>query len=309
MEGSETIRYIENSKINRKKWDICIKEAINIELVAFSWFLDSVCDDWDALILGDYKAVMPLPFTRQGRLQVLKQPILTKHLGIYSTFFFDDFLAQRFISAIPPKFQSCNIGLSPFTPTQLPTVDYTKRVYEIDLISGFTSIKQQFSTDGLKRIEHAKKTGLRVKWELQPQKFLELLKKAPFKGSKNYNEQSLNRLSSVISSALRYGLGEIIAVYSPNKKLCAAGFFLSYINQSVLMACATTNAGKTKRADYLITYEYIKKKSFKPETLSFYLDNYPRHDRIAEHFGALPVTYGKFRRNSMSLWQRLMSRF
>jgi len=304
-----SVRYIENSKINRKKWDLCIKEAINIDLVAFSWFLDSVCEDWDALVFDDYKAVMPLPFVRQGRFELLKQPILTKYLGVYSVELFTEKLVNSFLEAIPPKFKRCSLGLGPFTPLEMPLVDYSKNVYELDLVTDFKLIKQGFSPEATRRVEHAKKAGLVVEHELPAKYFVEILKHYPHNNSKTYTESELRKISSVISSALRYGLGEVVAIYTPKKKLCAAGFFLSYINQSALMLCSITNSGKDRRADYLMIYEYIKKKSFKPETLSFYLDNYSRHDKIADYFGAQPVVFGKYRRNTMSLWQRVVARF
>ena len=54
------IQYISREKLNVKKYNDCIKSALNSRVCAFSWYLDIVAGNWDVLILNDYEAVMPL---------------------------------------------------------------------------------------------------------------------------------------------------------------------------------------------------------------------------------------------------------
>ena len=58
------IQYLKNKEIDFKKYDACIAAAINSRIYAYSWYLNIVADNWDALVLNDYEAVMPLPIFR-----------------------------------------------------------------------------------------------------------------------------------------------------------------------------------------------------------------------------------------------------
>ncbi|OIP03307.1 MAG: hypothetical protein AUJ97_04685 [Bacteroidetes bacterium CG2_30_32_10] len=54
------IRYLKHKEIDKDKWDNCIEKAFNGIIYAYSWYLDIVSENWDALIEDDYKTVFPL---------------------------------------------------------------------------------------------------------------------------------------------------------------------------------------------------------------------------------------------------------
>ncbi len=54
------IAYLEHKNIDKKKWDACIEQSVNSCIYAYSWYLDAVCKNWTAIVLDDYKAVLPL---------------------------------------------------------------------------------------------------------------------------------------------------------------------------------------------------------------------------------------------------------
>ena len=46
------LKFIENINLNREKWDRCVERSINKKIYVLSWYLDIVCDNWDALIFN-----------------------------------------------------------------------------------------------------------------------------------------------------------------------------------------------------------------------------------------------------------------
>jgi hypothetical protein len=80
-----TLIFHKNKTIDRKKWDDCIANSHNSLLYAYAWYLDIVAENWDAIVLGDYDAVMPLPYNRKlfGLKQVY-QPFFAQQLGVFS---------------------------------------------------------------------------------------------------------------------------------------------------------------------------------------------------------------------------------
>ena len=57
--------FLKHDKIDKVKWDNCISRSVNGHIYARSWYLNIVSPDWDALIEGDYEAVMPLTWKRK----------------------------------------------------------------------------------------------------------------------------------------------------------------------------------------------------------------------------------------------------
>lgn len=73
--------------ISDQAWDNHISQSGQCVIYALSWYLDIVCDDWQALVLpgGEhFSAVMPLPVTRKFGKLVLYQPLFCQYLGLFS---------------------------------------------------------------------------------------------------------------------------------------------------------------------------------------------------------------------------------
>ncbi len=77
------ISYLLHKQIDKKKWDVCISTAVNGLIYAKSYYLDNIANNWDALILNDYEAVMPLTWRRKFGIPYLYQPPFTQQLGIF----------------------------------------------------------------------------------------------------------------------------------------------------------------------------------------------------------------------------------
>ena len=97
------IRYFKHKEIDKEKWDTCIDNASNSLIYAFSWYLDIVSPNWEALIAGDYHLVMPLPAKRKYGINYLFQPKYTQQLGVFGVEPSIEPVSD-FISKIPKKF-------------------------------------------------------------------------------------------------------------------------------------------------------------------------------------------------------------
>ena len=79
------IRYVPRHEIDTARWDACINRAANPLIYGFHFYLDHMAAGrWDALILGDYEAVMPLTWRRKYGIRYLYQPPYTQQTGIFS---------------------------------------------------------------------------------------------------------------------------------------------------------------------------------------------------------------------------------
>ena len=97
------INYLTYQQIDKVKWDACIKEASNGLIYGYSFYLDTMSKNWDALVLNDYEAVMPLTWNKKYGICYLYQPPFTASLGIFGQSL-SAALVNRFLAAIPKKF-------------------------------------------------------------------------------------------------------------------------------------------------------------------------------------------------------------
>ena len=65
MSAPLKIQYLTHYQIDKAKWDDCIGKADNGLIYAYSFYLDQMSKNWDALVLNDYAAVMPLTWNRK----------------------------------------------------------------------------------------------------------------------------------------------------------------------------------------------------------------------------------------------------
>ena len=75
------IRFLRRSEIDLDKWDDTIAKATHSLPYAFSWYLDAVAEHWDALVMDDYKAVMPLVWTENLVSSVYINRIIANNWG------------------------------------------------------------------------------------------------------------------------------------------------------------------------------------------------------------------------------------
>jgi hypothetical protein len=78
-----SIRYLKRQEIDPVKWDACIDGASNGLIYAYSFYLDHMAAQWDALVWNDYDAVMPLTWNKKWGIKYLYQPPLTQQLGVF----------------------------------------------------------------------------------------------------------------------------------------------------------------------------------------------------------------------------------
>lgn len=87
------IRHLRNAEIDRQKWDRAVTGWTS-QPYGLSWWLDVVSPGWEALVKGDYEAVMPLPVKKRYGLRYLVQPRFCQQLGVFGTNETADFLKE-----------------------------------------------------------------------------------------------------------------------------------------------------------------------------------------------------------------------
>ena len=95
------IQHLRHNDIDFEKWDNAMNLCTNRLCYAYSWFLNIVSPNWEALVSEDFNFLMPLPVKRKYKIPYIVQPHLAQQLGVFSSVEIDDEVLQLFIKNIP----------------------------------------------------------------------------------------------------------------------------------------------------------------------------------------------------------------
>jgi hypothetical protein len=235
------IKYLTNENIDRRKWDECIARSFNGIVYAYSWYLDIVSPEWEALVKDDYKSVMPLTWRKKYGIGYLYQPFFTQQLGVFSVEKSDADLVKKFLEAIPKQFQFVEINLNTFnqdSPAKTQSsqslnflgglsgfVGKANLTHELDLIESYENIAKNYS-DNLKRnLKKAQNNKLQTVFVNQPEPVIKLFRENRGAAVSNLKDDDYKTLTTLILQAVHRGKAQIMNVMNEHNELCAQEHF------------------------------------------------------------------------------------
>ena len=304
------IRYFKNNEINYYRWDRCIKNSFNSLIYGYSWYLNTVCQNWDALIEGDYETVMPLPIVRKLGFKGIKTPNFIGSLGIFSSKLISNEKIESFFDAIPYKIGFINLNINKFNRLNRTRQKVTeKSQYELDLVKPYNKISQQYDPVLKEQLEKAKRFKLSFLKSISPNELLNLVKtQSKISLNPQIEQDNLKLLRILISTSLRYQFGELFGVYDAFNNLSTAAFFVWSENRAILLYSATTLEGFHENGFHFLIDNFIHLYSGKFVTLIF---DYIGSAAIAEtykQFGAIESQYQNIIINRYPILSSMLNR-
>jgi hypothetical protein len=298
------ITYFKHHQIDKTKWDLCIGQAANSMVYAYSWYLDIASPGWEALVLEDYQAVMPLTRSRKLFINYLYQPFFTQQLGVFYRGEFDEELVATFIRSIPQKFKFVDINLNEKNAITRKRVKVKKRKnYVLDLQPQYAELQKLFD-------EHCRRNIKKVKREMLHIKPVDIALAVAFyqkyKGALTQQVLPVDyqRLIAILEAAMLRNMVLPRGVYSESDELLAVGIFVMHKGRIIyLLGCAADN-GREKRAMYLLFDDIIFHFSSHPMILDFEGSEIPGIARFFKGFGAVKRPYYKLRINRLPWFVR-----
>jgi len=150
------IYHLEHNEIDKHRWDDAIQRSLNGNIYAYSWYLDSVCERWKALVNTDYSIIMPLTAKRKYGFNYLYRPLLSQQLGIFSSRDLKNEDVLDFFDSLPDKYRLIEISLNKTNPPTIPGFICSQHSsYELDLAPDYTAISSQYSQNNRRNARKA----------------------------------------------------------------------------------------------------------------------------------------------------------
>lgn len=300
-----------------------IHDSINGSFYAWSWYLNSVCEEWNILVEGDYETAMVLPVKMKFGIDYLAQPFLTPQLGIFSRENIRPKKIKAFLDHIPGRFKWIRINLNKYNPV-VPENWKTRQQknFELDLIAPAHHISAKYNEAIHEQLRMAKLEDLSIMKQLAPNDFISLWKKTWGNDQKYKKEE--NKLRRLLSRGIHFQVCEINGVYSRFNNLIASSAFFSFGQKTTLLISVFDQTEDFEIPLVFLIHHFIKRNARQNLTLKFELPgllfaegptsvhsakNQESMEKIFGQFGAQEFHYASISKKNTGILVKLLKPF
>lgn len=303
------IRFVPNNDIDRAKWDQCITHSPFGIAYAYSWYLDRICQKWDALIGGDYEFVMPLVNNTKYGISYIYQPFFTQQLGVFSQLPIEPAIVDRFFNLIPEDFRLIDMNLNMGNILKTPNFGFRHNTtYHLNLRPDIEEIRAVYKSNTRRNIQKAVQNKVSISQISDIPLFLKFTRTNLKEKSPEIKSRHYSALQEVISYAIGNGLGEIYVAHNAENTLLASVFFVKSNQTSIYLAASSSQEGIEKSAMFLLIDTFIQNNSGSSLTLDFEGSNISGIARFYEGFGGLSKTYFSVHQNRLPRLLRIFKK-
>jgi len=309
MRTDHNIRYVPHDEIDKAKWDECITWANNGLIYGYSFYLDHMARHWDALVLNDYQAIMPLTWDKKFGIYYLYQPAFSASLGVFGQQrdLNDDILGQ-FMQSIPKKFKLIEISLNHgnLTGQQLPHI-FSATNYILALDKTHNDLYRGYRENHKRNIQKSIHERNLAKKNIDVNDVIALNKQQMHKIARVADDdyerfRKVYQLLSSQNKAATYG------VYSDEGELLSSCVFFFSHRRAYYILVGNHRDGRTRGSSHALIDEFIKEHAGKDLILDFEGSDIESLALFYDGFGAVMENYPVVKWNRLPWWVRWMKR-
>jgi hypothetical protein len=292
--------YLQNHEIEYRRWDDCINNASHSNIYGYSWYLDIICEGWDAIIADDYSAVMPLPHKRKYFIDYVYPPFFAQQPGIYAVQGTNEATCHSFLNAIPDKFRFIEMNLTvanQWAPSGFETKQLPDLMLNID--HPYDEIRNRYSDNHKRNLIKSEKAGLSLLKQGITREVINMFRSNRGKDISNLKPHHYTLFIRLAEAAMHRGLGKVWTVSNRNGINCAGAVFFESAQKGYFIFSAVSNEGREVQAMHFLIDHYIREMSQKFKVLDFEGSADPNLARFYRGFGASEFLYLQVRKNRL----------
>lgn len=301
------IQYIKRKDLDVEKYDACIENSIQSRIYAFSWYLDIVAENWDVLVLDDYKAVMPIPWKKKYGVKYVSPPLWLLELGVFSLDVKID--SQPFYKSLFNKFRFVESRLNTDTKVDTKSVFLlSKEMQVLSLEEEYDTVFKNYRKDRRKDLAKANKLDLTEKWKDKSDVLIELFTNNVGKRTPNILESDYVILKNLIDTCVEKRVGEILSIYDSKDQLVASGFFLKHKKKVTILVSSTDFKNRKNGANTFLIDRAIFKYEKNFDVFNFGGSSMPSIAKYFLSFGGNSLKYPQIKLNKLPFLLRLFKK-
>jgi len=289
------IIHLKRNNIDVVAWDRCIGNATHTLPYAYSWYLDVVSPNWEALVLGNYDIVMPLTVAKKWFVKGLMQPYYCQQLGLFSEQVIDTDTAKAFLDMLRKKYWFAVLNFNPSLPKLEGYQGLQPRVnLVLDLFEQPYEIRKNYSENLQRNIRKAQKNGVEISYNLSIDAFKAFYLQNIKQGDEVFrpiHQQVFLRLTEAV---MDNGMGQIVAARKSTGELISAILLLKHKGRAINLINTSNTFSKQTGAMHMLLDELICKILKDCVLFDFEGSTIPGVARFYQSFGARTETYFRY---------------
>jgi hypothetical protein len=255
MKVVSSIQYFLQKDLDQKKWDSCIHNSENGLIYGYSVFMDTMAGEWDALVMGDYEAVMPLPWRSKYGIGYIYQPAFVAQLGVFGNGISNEILNQ-FLMAIPSNFKYIDLPFNHHNIIEEGDYQLRPRVnYILDLHPSYEVLYSGYRDNIRRNIKKSIGYGCSIVKEVALDEIIALATMNEKAGTQQQDLKNFKALAEKLKEDKRSACYGIV---SKEGQLLASAVFLFSHNRAYYLLVGNHPNGRTLGASHALIDAFIK---------------------------------------------------
>lgn len=283
------VNLLKRKEIDVQKWDDLIAHSTFETIYPYSWYLDAVAENWSALVVDDYRMVMPVVWKKKAGMKYIYQPFYCQQLGVFSREYVDPELIRKMLRILYKKFRfaGINFNIKNLIGEEAPFTVDDKSNYVMRLDRDYEGHSRSFSSNARRNIKKSIEFSETIERNLPVEELVRLKREndvIPRSG------EDYRRLVKLFETIQARKAGKIYAIRTGND-ITAAAFFAFSRTRAIYLLSASSQKGKEQRGMFRIVDTFIQDHAGSGLILDFEGSNIPSVARFFSGFGAQPEIY------------------
>lgn len=301
------IRHLTNREIDKVKWDYRISNSGNGLIYAYSYYLDTMSKNWDALVLNEYEVIMPLTWNKKYSIEYLYQPFLTAQLGVFGNNLTSGII-EAFIKAIPSHFRYWDFYLNHqnvFPLSNFPV--YQRSNFVLNLENTYEELFKNYRENIKRNIKKAIQIGCSAEKEFEVEKVIQLAVRQ-MKDQSKETIDNVDRFRKLYKILHEKGMASTYGIFSAQKELLASAVFFYSHNRAYYILVGNHPNGKTIGASHFLVDTFIKEHAGKNILLDFEGSDIRNLAFFYSSFGAVEEKFAAIRLNKLPFYLKWLKK-
>lgn len=293
------IQHVTHTAVDRQKWDACISQSMQTSVFVYSWYLDAVCEDWEAFVLNDYEAVFPIAVKSKYGFSYIYQPFFTRYFGVFSKQPLTDEVIQSLFKQVYSTYKQFEFCLhESHQSIHFPVSTANKQFQFLNLSPSYENLQHSYSKNVKRNLKKAGQQHFIITRNVEAEKIVDLFKKTKGMELELFRPEHYQSLVRLMNECLSRNKGLSIAVYR-NETLEAAAFFIKNNDRFIYLKSGITESGREAGAMHLLMDHFIKEHCGRNDVLDFGGSSVESVARFYKSFGAKDCVYLELKKGGL----------
>lgn len=298
------MKFIKHQSIEKDKWDALVTEFGQDCLYLKTWYLDAACPTWNAIVWGDYEAIMPLPTRDWLIIKKVYQPYFVQQTGIVhqSHLQLNDLLKDFLESVLPNSYFSFRTQFSSQSIIDETILSNKKWKFEhkknfvLDMQNSYTILSSNFNDNRKRNLKKGIAAGWYVEQSTDLNAAIKMYKENQAPKQKGLANEVYQVLSRIFDASFQNNTGELLVCKNSKNETISYAFFIHTLLRTYYLFGTMNSEGRKYSAISLLFNEVIKKQAEKNIKLDFEGGNLESIGQFFASFGAQEEEY-------LSVWK------